>query len=446
MEGFLVYKATSMGGHAPRVPPSEQASMAMYHSQILIYILCLLPFVISQNSVQIDDSNVYGPANRNGIQFSLADWNTAGLEDSTPHFNGTYTYTKTSGASLIFFFRGSAIRYFADLGPHRGYVFASVDNSLGDTYNADSITHYYQRLLYGVDGLDTGDHQLIISNVGPIIDANNTIAGLDYLSVTPHNDKDGIKPVTLGPGASSVPANAILVDDDESSNSITYSGEWQTFSSSPRSAVYFGDTLHSTKNPGDSCTFKFTGTGVWYFTDYFTGNAVVDISVDGIRVETVLTASAGGIGLTQRLAWSKTDLADGPHNVTLTHAGGGNYASLDFFMYLPSSGGTASSTSSSTSSTSTSTETSTPTPANAPETLFYSSQLPFGAIIGGSVGALAILVLFAAFLIYMRYQRQNTAKPVDPKTQPQSANIGLASEPGKGTTTQFDWMRIHQTG
>ncbi|KAG8699711.1 hypothetical protein FRC09_006448, partial [Ceratobasidium sp. 395] len=416
-----------MGGDEPRVPPSEQAATVMYHyPHILTYLLCLLPFVTSQSSVQIDDSNVYGPTNRNGIQFSGADWSTTGLEDSTPHFDGTYTYTQTSGASLIYFFRGSAIRYFADLGPHRGYVFVSVDNTLGDTYNADSITHYYQRLLFGVDGLDTGDHQLIISNAGPIIDANNTIAGLDYLSVTPHNDKDGIKPVTLGPGASSVPADAVIVDDNDGGDSVTYSGEWQTLPSAPRSAVYFKDTLHSTKNPGDSCTFKFTGTGVWYFTDYFTGNAAVDISVDGVRVETVLTASAGGIGLTQRLAWSKTDLADGPHNVTLTHAGGGNYASLDFFMYLPSSGGTASSTSSSASSTSTSTSTSTPTPTNALETLIYSSQLPIGAIIGGSVGALAILVLFAAFLIYMRYQRQNTAKPVTQHPQPQLGNIGLA--------------------
>ncbi|KAG9119495.1 hypothetical protein FRC07_005454 [Ceratobasidium sp. 392] len=404
--------------------------------------LYLLPIVVSQTTIQVDDASAYSATNRNGIQFSGTDWSSSGPENPVPHFNSTYTRTTASEATAVFFFRGQAIYYFADTGPHHGYVFVSVDNGYYEYFNADSLTTGYQRTLFWVTGLDSGDHQLIISNSGPAIDANNTIAGIDYLSVVPNDDKGGIYPATLGPGASSVPVDAIVVDDNEDGHSIAYSGEWKTWSSASQSAIYFRGTMHSTKTPGDRCTFNFTGTGVWYFTDYFPGNAAVNISVDGGPSETIITASAGSIGLTQRLAWSKANLADGPHTVTLTHAGGGNYASVDFFMYLPSIEGAASS-SSSTSSTGTST--STPTSTITSETVFDVSQIPVGAIVGGSVGVLAILVLFAAFLIYMRYERVNPVKPVsgNPQTQPGSGEA--SGEPGKSTTTQFDWLHIRRT-
>ncbi|QRV96197.1 transmembrane protein [Ceratobasidium sp. AG-Ba] len=134
-------------------------------------------------------------------------------------------------------------------------------------------------------------------------------------------------------GAQAVSPGALVVSDNDVS--ITYFGDWSVIYSAPRSAIYFQDTMHTTKTAGDYCTFTFAGTAVWYFTDFFPGNAAVDISIDGGPAEPVLTASAGGAGLTQRIAWSMVDLSDGPHTVRITHAGDGNYASVDFFMYLP---------------------------------------------------------------------------------------------------------------
>jgi hypothetical protein len=55
--------------------------------------------------------------------------------------------------------------------------------------------------------------------------------------------------------------------------------------------------MHSTNRPGDSCNFRFVGTGVWYFTDYFGGNANVTISVDNAPSELVNTASVGNAGV-----------------------------------------------------------------------------------------------------------------------------------------------------
>jgi hypothetical protein len=49
--------------------------------------------------------------------------------------------------------------------------------------------------------------------------------------------------------------------------------------------------MHFTNKTGESCTFSFTGTEVWYFTDYFDGRANVTIAVDGASPEHVNTAS-----------------------------------------------------------------------------------------------------------------------------------------------------------
>ncbi|QRV81762.1 hypothetical protein RhiJN_09777 [Ceratobasidium sp. AG-Ba] len=243
-------------------------------------------------------------------------------------------------------------------------------------------------------------------------------------------------------GAQAVSPGALVVSDNDTS--ITYFGDWSVIYSAPRSAIYFQDTMHTTKTAGDHCTFTFTGTAVWYFTDYFSGNAAVDISIDGGPAEPVLTASAGGAGLTQRIAWSMVDLSKGPHTVRITHAGDGDYASVDFFMYLPSK-----------------------YPINLTNihdihkhwhpNISNNIQPGYNhrlvpAIIGGAVGTLAILALFAAFVIYMRYRRSNptlgqapaqTPAPALMQTQPSLPGMPeMSSKPGQ---TYFDYTRVYQS-
>ncbi|KAG9097159.1 hypothetical protein FRC07_010828, partial [Ceratobasidium sp. 392] len=138
--------------------------------------------------------------------------------------------------------------------------------------------------------------------------------------IVPNDGSDDISPSNLGPGASNVPKNAILVDDLDAS--ITYGGNgWQPKPSTPDSTIYLRGSARTTRFPGETCTFRFSGTAVWYFTDYAMGNAAVAISVDGGPPETVnTTAASRTASRSQRMAWSKADLEDGPHTVMITHA------------------------------------------------------------------------------------------------------------------------------
>jgi hypothetical protein len=61
----------------------------------------------------------------------------------------------------------------------------------------------------------------------------------------------------------------------------------------PEIAMFFNGKMHSTSTPGDSCTFSFTGTGVWYFSDLDKTNADVAISVDKGPSELVNTGFIG---------------------------------------------------------------------------------------------------------------------------------------------------------
>ncbi|KAG8687990.1 hypothetical protein FRC08_011674 [Ceratobasidium sp. 394] len=95
---------------------------------------------------------------------------------------------------------------------------------------------------------------------------------------------------------------------------------------------------------------------------------------------------------TQLVGWSEAGLSDAPYTVTITHAGpAGRGASLDLFGYVLSSGAGASST-----STSATAAASTDLGASS-ET---SRAVRVGAIVGGSITGLAVLVA-TAFVVHL---------------------------------------------
>lgn len=379
--------------------------------------LLLTSRAVAQQPVKVDDGSVYGIGNPNGIQFSSSGWSTVNPQDVDLRYDSTYTWSQTAGANLIFFFRGTAISHYADKGPHRGPVGVSID---GKPYtnvtwtNVNASTMQYQQQMWSIRGLSLGDHQVVISNVGTG-DPAESIMGVDYLEVTSGSD-GSIKPVKYGPGASGIPSNAMTVDD--SSDSISYSGSsWDVYTSSNNIGVYLGGGQHSSTSPGAVITFKFNGTAVWYFCDQYENNTIVSISLDGGAGETVNTASPVGIWLTQYLTWGKADLVDGPHTLTITHAGSeGTYANVDFFKYMPSVNSPPATTSaSSIPSTSSSVVTSS------------SESTPIGAIVGGVVGGITIIALIAGFLVW-RWRRRPTQNTTAPG---QEAYVGDASYIGK---------------
>lgn len=73
----------------------------------LACVSLLFPFrVTSQQTVKIDDANVYNIANPNGVQFGSKGWSTVNPENLDRRYDGTYTWSQEAGANLIFLFRG----------------------------------------------------------------------------------------------------------------------------------------------------------------------------------------------------------------------------------------------------------------------------------------------------------------------------------------------------
>ncbi|KAG9078333.1 hypothetical protein FRC06_008418 [Ceratobasidium sp. 370] len=250
---------------------------------------------------------------------------------------------------------GKSITYYGEKDPAGGIATVRIDGQqyTNVSVGAPSSGFSAQQVLWTSPALDSGDHQVVISNIGARLNPKKPVVGLDFFEyvgvggerrvidlvgrIVPNDASGDVSPLALGPGASSVPDNAILVDNTDAS--IVYGGNgWQSKPSTPDSTIYLGGSAHSTRFPADSCIFRFTGTAVWYFTDYSMGNAMVVISVDGGPVETVnTTAPSGALSRSQRMSWSKTGLSDGPHTVMITHADwSGTWATVDFFKYLPS--------------------------------------------------------------------------------------------------------------
>jgi len=354
--------------------------MALPRLWALACVSMLVPSrVASQQLFKIDDANVYNFTNLNGIQFGPKGWSSVNPINEDLRYNSTYTWTKQAGASLIFFFRGTGIAYYADKGANCGPVGVSINGKpyINVTWPDNEPPHYRQQM-WGVNGLTEDDHQIVLSNVGTGNPASSTM-GIDYFEVTSGTD-GRTDSTSAGPGASVVPSNAVLVDD--SSNMISYSDGWEVYSSYDHAAIYLGGTQRTSAIPGAAFTFKFNGTAVWYFCDRYETNAVVSIVLDDAEGETVNTAYSPGVGLTQMLIWRKTGLDDGPHTVTVTHASGADtYANVDFFKYMPSSSSSSKST-------------------------------PIGAIVGGVVGGVALV---ASGLLFWRWKRRRAEVTIEPQ-------------------------------
>ncbi|KAG8761846.1 hypothetical protein FRC12_009303 [Ceratobasidium sp. 428] len=156
---------------------------------------------------------------------------------------------------------------------------------------------------------------------------------------------------------------------------------------SPQDAGYFRNTIHRTTIPNAMANFTFTGTAVWYFSDIDSTHGFVQISVDGAAPEQVTGFHEPH--LSQRLIWYKTGLSAGQHVVSIAHGGQPNqYATVDFFMYLPSN------------ATPSASSPSAPRQTNENESRPIRMSVIIGVAIGGVIGLGAFV--YGAFLVYQR--------------------------------------------
>ncbi|QRV91916.1 hypothetical protein RhiJN_19934 [Ceratobasidium sp. AG-Ba] len=242
--------------------------------------------------------------------------------------------------------------------------------------NYSGTTTQYQQQLWSKSGLDGGDHSITIGNWG----LGDRTVGLDYLGITPWEGTD-VTPKLLGPGASEVPAGAILVDNENAE--LTYTRNLCDLIPYGPGSRYFNDTEFCCYTLSATISFQFNGTAFWYFGD---GTARVNMTIDGKNEKTVDGIRAGP---TQVLLGNATGLTPNLHTVTLTHADlQGGPACLDFFMYLPSPEDEPN-----------------PLPSTSPPSE-PTKSVPVGAIAGGVVGGIILIVLSLAVVCVLRRKRR----------------------------------------
>ncbi|KAH7332799.1 hypothetical protein B0J17DRAFT_721968 [Rhizoctonia solani] len=311
----------------------------------------------------VDDSAVYEPTRPNGIQYSSSqsggDWARLFPPSSDGRYMSTISITQTVGASAVYFFKGNAIGYYSDMSPELENMRITLDgrnSSRVDTSGALA----YQKLLWSESDLDDGDHQLVVS-----LSSGGSMASLDYLEITHVGD---MRPSKLGPGAMDSDLSGVIVDNEDPR--IVYEGAWFVQRSVPPRSHYFSNSQHSTTQLGDSLSFNFTRTAIYYFSERKQSNGRVSISIDGNAGDTVDTSFP---------ARTTTLRGDGPHTVKITHMGdSGMDVSLDFFKYTPSRKGGTRST-------------------------------PLAAIIGGSVGG-GLFLIIVAIILYIVYRRRSSSE------------------------------------
>ncbi|CAE6477596.1 hypothetical protein ACGC1H_002378 [Rhizoctonia solani] len=343
----------------------------------------------------VDDTDVFNSYNPGGIQYGPA-WYVE--PDGRSRFNRTLHTSTTAASNLIYFFQGDAIHYYADRdyphGPARVYL---DGDQTGEVVLSNASSLQYQKLLWSKYNLGPGDHQIIISHAG----TDGQYIGLDYFVI---ESDHGFTPSQAGPAASSIPSEAVTIDDNDLTY-VSYSAGWDpAVQTSQYHAFHFKNTMHRTSQPGASVSFKFNGTAVWYYTDLSPGHARVNVTLDG-KQSWVVTGDATFISA-QRILWNVTDLPYGEHTVVITHQDTtGLWATLDFFRYLPTE----------------------PTPSAPPK-----SSPPIGPIVGGIVGGIVLLVLCGIAYIL---RRRRTAK-YRPYFEPKDSNGPPLLNPSPGSVSQ----------
>ncbi|CAE6504347.1 unnamed protein product [Rhizoctonia solani] len=359
----------------------------------LVVLFALRVHAQQRTNKTVDDADVFDSYNPGGIQYGPA-WYVE--PDGRNRFDSTLHTSTTAASNLIYFFQGDAIHYYADRdfphGPARVYL---DGDQTGERVLSNASSIQYQQLLWSKYNLGPGDHQIIISHTG----TDGQYIGLDYLVI---ESDHGFTPSQAGPAASSIPSEAVTIDDNDTR--VSYSGGWDpAIQTSQYHAFHYKNTMHRTSQPGASVSFKFNGTAIWYYTDLSPGHAKVNVTLDG-KQSWVVTGDATFISA-QRILWNITDLSYSEHTVVITHQDtAGLWATLDFFRYLSAE----------------------PIPSTPPK-----SKPPIGAIVGAVVGGVFLLALCG--VVYMLRSRRAAKYPpyFGPKnsTGPPLLNGGLDSVP-----------------
>ncbi|KAH7098751.1 hypothetical protein BKA62DRAFT_773021 [Auriculariales sp. MPI-PUGE-AT-0066] len=182
---------------------------------------------------------------------------------------------------------------------------------------------------------------------------------------------------------------AVVVEDNDPSGAVSYSGDWQTKYDNSFSGV--GGPFHYTSTVGSFVQFTFTGTQVWYYSDTNVDQGNVEVSLDDgspVRISSLSPT------LVEQVALYTTPVAPGKHTLKITNIESKPFG-VDYFAYLPLQSAQASDSSTG------------PMPTN-PTAPGKGGSLSAGAAAGIAIAAVAILV--ALVLLFLWWRRKNSQR------------------------------------
>ena len=103
---------------------------------------------------------------------------------------------------------------------------------------------------------------------------------------------------------------------------ISYTAAWlDTPAGDAFTANYTDSGFHTTSVSGETATFKFNGTGVWFYGAHRPGYGSYTLSVDGSTVFNCSAASSNPVF--DQVLGGSANLSSGEHTAVFTNIGGG---------------------------------------------------------------------------------------------------------------------------
>ena len=199
--------------------------------------------------------------------------------------NGLHA-TTVNDASASYTFTGTGIAVISEKYLDEGNMEVYLDGVDEGAYSAYAATREAQQVIYSVSGLTPGTHTLeIVKDSGDYM----LLDGLDVTRTI--NDTDA---------------------------AIDYIGSWEYYSG--RGFGDYDNDAHATPADGDSVTVTFYGSAITFYTETYSDEGDIGVSLDGLSQGTVDAYAATRSA--QQVLYSVSGLTPGLHTLTLTKDSG----------------------------------------------------------------------------------------------------------------------------
>ena len=232
-------------------------------------------------------------------------------ERSLPDIGNDIHYSQSAGSSIEFQFVGTGIDVIAEGSSDSKTMEVFIDGESKGKFNAKSDTPRGQKVLYSVDDLDYGNH-----NIKVVQNEDGGYFEFDAFAVRGQYSN--------------------FINDDNPM--ITYGDGWGRSENRNMSNFdYMGDVHYATEN-GSSLNVEFSGTGIEVVLEKNSG--IISAAIDGTDYDEINVGEIQDASGDRRLTVMEiSGLANGSHTLKLTKTGG-DWCIVDGFIILNEGGST----------------------------------------------------------------------------------------------------------